>query len=74
MRDERKVMLLGKHTPGKPKIHIYTSSGLPITTITVSFAPPPGFQVNLLYTREHTAKARCAVGPIPATPHPLHVD
>jgi len=35
MRDERKVMLLGKHTPGKPRIHVYSSSGLPITSFTV---------------------------------------
>ncbi|RXK39934.1 vacuolar protein sorting-associated protein [Tremella mesenterica] len=40
MRDERKVMLLGKHTPGRPKIYIYTSSGLPITTITWDLPPP----------------------------------
>jgi hypothetical protein len=35
MRDERKVMLLGKHTPGKPRIHVYSSSGLAITSFTV---------------------------------------
>ena len=35
MRDERKVMLLGKHHPGKPKIHIYTSSGIPTNTLSV---------------------------------------
>lgn len=36
MRDERKVMLLGRHTPGKPKIQLYTSSGISIGTIIVS--------------------------------------
>lgn len=44
IRDERKVMLLGKHSTGKPKIHVHTSSGLPITSFTVSSicynAPP----------------------------------
>jgi hypothetical protein len=36
MRNERKVMLLGKHNPGRPKIHIYTSSGILLNTLTVS--------------------------------------
>ena len=35
LRDERKVMLLGKHAPGKPKIHVYTSSGIPIASFMV---------------------------------------
>jgi hypothetical protein len=38
MRDERKVMLLGKHSPGKPKIQVYTSSGILIATFSVSYA------------------------------------
>lgn len=37
LRDERKVMLLGKHAPGKPRIHIYTSSGIQLSSITVSY-------------------------------------
>jgi WD40 repeat protein len=40
MRDERKVMLLGRHSAGKPKISIYTSSGLPITTLVWDLSPP----------------------------------
>lgn len=36
LRDERKVLLAGRHTPGKPKIHVYTSSGEPITMLNVS--------------------------------------
>ena len=39
MRDERKIMQLGKHSTGKPRIHIYTSSGLPISSFTVSHTP-----------------------------------
>lgn len=35
MRDERKIMLLGKHSSGKPKIQVYTSSGIPIATCAV---------------------------------------
>jgi hypothetical protein len=42
MRDERKVMLLGKHSAGKPKIQIYSSSGIPLSTITVYSALIPG--------------------------------
>jgi hypothetical protein len=44
MRDERKVMLLGKHTPGKPKIQVYTSSGILIATCAVGLAAPHEFQ------------------------------
>jgi len=40
IRDERKVMLLGKHSPGKPKIHIYTSSGILVNSLTVRIFPP----------------------------------
>ncbi|KAK8870008.1 hypothetical protein IAR55_000578 [Kwoniella newhampshirensis] len=40
IRDERKVMLLGKHTPGKPKIYIYASSGLLLNTLTWDLSPP----------------------------------
>ncbi|ORY21590.1 Vps16, C-terminal region-domain-containing protein [Naematelia encephala] len=40
MRDERKVMLLGKHSSGRPKIYVYTSSGVLITTLTWDLSPP----------------------------------
>ncbi|RSH95606.1 hypothetical protein EHS25_000698 [Saitozyma podzolica] len=40
MRDERKVMLLGKHSPGKPKIQVYTSSGILIATCAWELSPP----------------------------------
>ncbi|WVQ78256.1 hypothetical protein IAT38_000340 [Cryptococcus sp. DSM 104549] len=40
IRDERKVMLLGKHAPGKPKIYIYTSSGILLNTLTWDLSPP----------------------------------
>lgn len=36
MRDERKVLLYGKHTSGKPKIQVFTSSGRLIATLNVS--------------------------------------
>lgn len=41
MRDERKVMLLGKHEPGKPKIQIYSSSGIQLSTVSVCHLPLP---------------------------------
>lgn len=37
MRDERKVLLLGKHSVGKPKIQVFTSSGRGIANFNVSF-------------------------------------
>ncbi|KAK4687137.1 vacuolar protein sorting-associated protein 16, partial [Tremellales sp. Uapishka_1] len=40
MRDERKVMLLGRHSAGKPKIYIYTSSGINITSLSWDLSPP----------------------------------
>ncbi|ORX39657.1 Vps16, C-terminal region-domain-containing protein [Kockovaella imperatae] len=49
MRDERKVMLLGKHMPGKPKIYMYTSSGLPIDSFAWDLSPP----VLLHFTPTH---------------------
>jgi hypothetical protein len=41
MRDERKVVLLGKHTVGKPKIQIFTSAGRLIANLNVSTPPYP---------------------------------
>jgi hypothetical protein len=35
MRDERKVVLLGKHAPGKPKIQVFTASGRLIASLNV---------------------------------------
>ncbi|RSH83220.1 uncharacterized protein EHS24_006887 [Apiotrichum porosum] len=40
MRDERKFLLLGKHSAGKPKIQVYTSSGRLIATLSWELAPP----------------------------------
>lgn len=40
IRDERKIMLLGKHPPGKPKIYVYTSSGILLNTFTWDLTPP----------------------------------
>jgi hypothetical protein len=36
IRDERKVMLLGKHKAGKPRIHIYTAAGALLSSLNVS--------------------------------------
>jgi hypothetical protein len=36
IRDERKVMLLGKHTPGKPKIYVFSAAGQLLSTLSVS--------------------------------------
>lgn len=33
-------MLLGKHPPGKPKIYVYTSSGILLNTFTWDLTPP----------------------------------
>lgn len=35
IRDERKVMLLGKHAPGKPRIHLYTAAGVQLASLSV---------------------------------------
>lgn len=38
IRDERKVMLLGKHKAGKPKIHIYTAAGALLSSLNVNLS------------------------------------
>ena len=35
LRDERKMMVLGQHTAGKPKINVYSTAGQHIVTLTV---------------------------------------
>ncbi|ODN84868.1 hypothetical protein L202_00723 [Cryptococcus amylolentus CBS 6039] len=40
IRDERKIMLLGRHAAGKPKIYVYTSSGILLSTLTWDLTPP----------------------------------
>ncbi|KAL7422143.1 Vacuolar protein sorting-associated protein 16 [Cryptotrichosporon argae] len=49
MRDERKIVQLGSHTSGKPKINVYTSSGLPLATFNWELPPP----ILLHFTTTH---------------------
>jgi hypothetical protein len=36
LRDETKMVLLGRHNVGKPKILVYSSSGIQIASLSVS--------------------------------------
>ncbi|CAK9781051.1 putative vacuole organization and biogenesis-related protein [Cutaneotrichosporon oleaginosum] len=49
MRDERKVVLLGKHTSGKPKIQVFTASGRLIASLNWELSPP----ILLHFTPSH---------------------
>lgn len=40
LRDESKMLVLGRHSAGRPKIAIYSSSGIHLASLTVRPAPP----------------------------------